>query len=193
MRHQPTPVVRQDCVWRWRRIVSVLQYAWHSGYQLRNLWRQADTLVTPLSERPLWCVAAGLLAGSLLGTAVELPLVPLCSALLVAGFLLLLTWPLPQVQCCCRLGLVGLALTALQLAWQPYALPAHHIARLLPSLPQYVTAEGTLDRAVDTRSDRQYVYLQLQRLAGDGGEQPVTGLVRLSVHTTALPLLPGDG
>src|SRR5262245_62973101 len=105
---------------------------------MRNLWQQADTLVTPLSERPLWCVAAGLLAGSLLGTAVDLPLVPLSGALLLAGFLLLLPWPVPQVQRCCRLGLVGLALTTLQLAWQPYALPAHHIVRLLPSLPQHV-------------------------------------------------------
>ena len=137
-------------------------------------------------------MAAGLLAGSLLGTAVDLPLVPLSSALLVAGLVLLLPWPLPQVQRCCRLGLVGLALTALQLAWQPSALPAHHIVRLLPSLPQHVTLEGSLDRAIDARGDRQYVYLQLHRLVGDHSEQAVTGLVRLSVHTTTLPLLPGD-
>ena len=65
-----------------------LQRAWHVGRHLRDLWQQADTLVTPLSERPLWCVAAGLLAGSLLGTAVDLPLVPLSGALLVAGLLL---------------------------------------------------------------------------------------------------------
>ena len=96
------------------------------------------------------------------------------------------------MQRCCRLGLVGLALTALQLAWQPYALPAHHIVRLLPSLPQHVTLEGTLDRAIDARGDRQYVYLQLHRLEGDHSEQAVTGLVRLSVHTTALPFFPGD-
>src|SRR4029453_17021456 len=160
--------------------------------QLHNLWQQADTLVTPLSERPLWCVAAGLLAGSLLGTTVDLSLVPLSGVLLTAGLLLLLPWPVPQVQRCCRLGLVGLAITSLQLAWQPYALPAHHIARLLPSLPQHVTVEGTLARAVDARSDRQYIYIELHRLEGDRSEQPVTGLVRLSVHTTALPFLPGD-
>ena len=193
MRQELTPAVREDSLGQWRRIVLVLQRAWHGGCrQLRNLWQQADTLVTPLSERPLWCVAAGLLAGSLLGTAVDLPLVPLCGALLIAGLLLLLPWPLPQVQRCCRLGLVGLALTSLQLAWQPYALPSHHIARLLPSLPQHVTVEGTLARAVDARGDRQYVYLELHRLEGDRSEQPVTGLVRLSVHTTALPFLPGD-
>ena len=99
---------------------------------------------------------------------------------------------MPQVQRCCRLGLVGLALTSLQLAWQPYALPAHHIARVLPSLPRHVTVEGTLDRAVDARGDRQYVYLRLHHLEGDRSEQPVTGLVRLNVHTTTLPFFPGD-
>ena len=171
MKQEPTPAVRQDSLRHWRHIVSVLQCAWHVGRRrLHNFWQQADTLATPLSERPLWCVAAGLLAGSLLGTAVDLPLVPLSGALLLAGFLLLPSWPVPQVQRCCRLGLVGLALTTLQLAWQPYALPAHHIVRLLPSLPQHVTVEGTLDRAVDARGDRQYVYLQLQRLEGGQGE-----------------------
>jgi competence protein ComEC len=193
MRQEPTPAVRQDSQGHWRCIAPGLQRAWHVARRpLRDRWPQADSLVTPLSERPLWCVAAGLMAGSLLGTAVDLPLVPLSGALLIAGLLLLLAWPMPLVQRCCRLGLVGLALTSLQLAWQPYALPVHHIARLLPSLPQHVTVEGTLDRAVDARGDRQYVYLQLHRLEGDGGEQPVTGLVRLSVHTTSLPFLPGD-
>ena len=71
--------------------------------QLRYVWQQADTLVAPLSERPLWCAAAGLLAGSLLGTAVDLPLAPLSGALLLVGFLLILPWHVPQVQRCCRL------------------------------------------------------------------------------------------
>src|SRR3989440_4658548 len=136
MRQEPTLTVQQDSLGHWRRIVPVLQCAWHVGRRrLRNLWQQADTLVTPLSERPLWCVAAGLLAGSLLGTAWDLPLMPLGAALLVAGLVLLLPWPMPQLQRCCRLGLVGLALTALQLAWQIDSLPAHHIARVFPSLP----------------------------------------------------------
>ena len=86
MNQTPTPVIRQDFLEHWRRIAAVVQCAWHGGRrQLRHLWQQADTLVAPLSERPLWCVAAGLLAGSLLGTAVDLPLVPLSGALLVAG------------------------------------------------------------------------------------------------------------
>src|SRR5262245_43626390 len=99
MRQEPTPAVRQGSLGHWRSIVPALQHAWHGGCrQLRNLWQQVDTLVIPLSERPLWCVAAGLLAGSLLGTAVDLPLVALSGALLVAGSLLLLPWPVPQVQ-----------------------------------------------------------------------------------------------
>ena len=175
MKQEPAPAVEQD-FWWWRR----------------DCWQQADTFIAPLSERPLWCVAVGLLAGSLLGTAVDLPLVPLSGALLCAGLLLLLPWPVPQVQRCCRLGLVGLALTSLQLAWHIYALPPHHIVRLLPSLPPHVTVAGTLERAVDARGDRQYVYLRLQHLENDHIEQPVTGHVRLNVHATALPFLPGD-
>jgi len=159
---------------------------------MRDRWQRADTLVTPLSERPLWCVAAGLLAGSLLGTAVDLPLVPLSAALLIAGLLLLLPWPLPQVQHCCRLGLVGLALTSLQLAWFIHALPPHHIARVLPYLPRQVTVEGTLDRAVDVRGDSQYVYLRLHHIEDAQRRQLVTGLIRLNVHATALPFFPGD-
>src|SRR5215510_7425355 len=97
--------------------------------QMRYVWQQADTLIAPLSERPLWCVTAGLLAGSLLGTAIDLPLVPLSGVLLLAGVFLILPWPVPQVQRCCRLALMGLALTSLQLAWSIHALPPHHIAR----------------------------------------------------------------
>jgi competence protein ComEC len=175
MKQEPTPTVGWDFGWRWR-----------------GCWQQVDTLVTPLRERPLWCVAAGLLAGSLLGTAVNLPLVPLSAALLCAGLFLLLPWPVPQWQHCCLLGLVGLALTSLQLAWHMYALPPHHIVHLLPSLPQHVTVAGTLDRAVAARGDRQYVYLRLLHLENDHMTQPVTGLVRLNVHATALPFLPGD-
>ena len=45
---------------------------------------------------------------------------------------------------------------------------------------------------MDARGDRQYVYLRLQHLENDHIEQPVTGLVRLNVHATSLPFLPGD-
>src|SRR5437763_13640609 len=69
--------------------------------------QQADTLVTPLRERPPWCVAAGLLAGSLLGTAWDLPLRPLGAALLLAVLVLLLPWPMPPRQRRCRVALVA--------------------------------------------------------------------------------------
>ena len=47
MRQELTPTVRQDSLGHWRRIVLVLQRAWHGGCrQLRNLWQQADTLVS---------------------------------------------------------------------------------------------------------------------------------------------------
>src|SRR5215510_14613587 len=86
MNQAPTPAVRQDCVWHWRRVVPVLQRAWHVGRRkLHHLWQQVDTLASPLSELPLCCVAAVLLVGSLLGTTFYLPLMPLIGALLIAG------------------------------------------------------------------------------------------------------------
>lgn len=179
--------------WPWARVLLLLQYGWRCGCgQLYRAGQQVDALVTPLSERPLWCVTAGLLLGSLLGTAVDLPLVPLGGVLVLTGLSLLPRWPVPQVQRCCRLGLVGLALTSGQLAWHLHALPAHHIARVVPSLPRYVTVEGSLERAVVSRGDRQHVYLRVHRVESAARGQAVTGLVRLNVHASVLPLLPGD-
>jgi competence protein ComEC len=160
--------------------------------QLRRAGQQADAGATGLSERPLWCVAAGLLAGSLLGTAVDLPLWPLGAALVLAGLVLLPPWPVPRLQRCCRLGLVGLALTTLQLAWHVHALPPHHIARIVPSWPRHVTVEGTVERTMAVGADRQHVYLRLHHLASAQHQQAVTGRVRLNVHSPALPFFPGD-
>ena len=73
-------------------LIMALQDHFRPPLSVRRHWhalQQADTLVTPLRERPLWCVAAGLLAGSLLGTAIDLPLMPLGAALLLAGLVLL--------------------------------------------------------------------------------------------------------
>ena len=145
------------------------------------------------NERPLWCVALGLLCGSLLGTAVDLALWPLCGALGIAGGLVLLPWPLPQVRRCCRLALVGLALTTLQLAWAGQALPPHHIAQMVATLPRHVTVEGTLDRPVEIRQGHAYVSLQLHRLAREAQPwQPTIGRIRLHIHAASVPLLPGD-
>ena len=108
--NQPTPTVQHNSLWPWRCVVLLLQRGWHVWhYQVRHVWPQADTLVTPLSERPLWCVAAGLLVCSLLGTAIDLPLVPLGAGLLLVGLVLLPPWPVPQLQRCGRLGQIGRA------------------------------------------------------------------------------------
>ena len=115
---------------------------------------------------------------------------PLSGGLLVGG--LLLPFPAPQLRRYARLGLLGLALTSLQLAWQGRALPAQHIAHVLPSLPSHVTIEGTIVRAIETHDAHQYVSLELQRLESETGWQPISGLVTPNVHTTALALLPGD-
>lgn len=155
-------------------------------------WQQVDAYCTPLRARPLWCVVLGLLTGSLLGTAADLPLWPLSGALGLALACTALLWPLPQMRGCCRLALMGLALTALPLAWRVQALPEQHIARLVDTLPRQVTIEGSVDRAVEVRQGHAYVTLALQRLDAGPGWQPVTGLVRLHVPVATLPLLPGD-
>src|SRR5207244_10247304 len=117
-KYQPTSAIRQGSLWYWGRVVPLLQRGWHVGCrQVRNTWHQADTLITPLGERPLWCVAAGLLAGSLLGTAIDLPLMPLGAALVLAGLVLLLPCAVPHRRPWCRLGLVRLALPSPHLAW----------------------------------------------------------------------------
>src|SRR5262245_66594801 len=104
MKQEPTPPVRQDGVWPWRRVVSWLQRAWHIGHrQLRDRGQHADTFVTPLSERPLWCVAAGLLAGRLLGTVVDLHLLAVGGDVVIVGFLLILCLHVPKFEGVCHL------------------------------------------------------------------------------------------
>lgn len=169
---------------------------WASGSCLRQprglSLQHVDTGVAPLQARPLWCVAAGMLGGSLLGTTWELSFVPLSGILLLLGLCLSLPFPARRLRHCVRLGLLGVALTAIQLAWQSYARPPHHIVHLLPALPPYVTIEGTLARPVETRDGHQYLYIELQRIESTQGWQPTCGMVRLNVHTRSLTLLPGD-
>jgi len=113
--------------------------------QMRDVWQQADTLIAPLSERPLWCVAAGLLVAACSGPRFDLPLAPLSGALLLAGCFLIL--PGPYRRCSAAVVWPGGSGSdfAYKLAWFIHALPPHHIARVLPSLPRHVTVEGTLD------------------------------------------------
>lgn len=145
-------------------------------------------------QRPLYSLLAGLISGILLGTFVAL------SPALIAVLLLAMAvacWPLPgqHLQRCGCLLLVGLTSTHLSLSWQQRALPPHHIAHHLSSLVrQRIHIEGELDRPVDARQDRQYLFVRLKRLHGPHGWQAVTGRVRLKIHAsdTTIKLLPGD-
>ncbi|ETW96323.1 MAG: hypothetical protein ETSY1_27075, partial [Candidatus Entotheonella factor] len=151
-----------------------------------------DTWAAWWHHRPLFGLLAGLIIGSFLGTST--PLSPALIALLILTTAVV-AWPWPHrhLQACCRLFLMGLILTHLPLSWQQRALPPNHIAHLLPHLArQRIQIEGELDRPVDARHNRQYVFVHLQRLHGPNGWQSVTGRIRLKIHTAHTGLLPGD-
>jgi competence protein ComEC len=143
-------------------------------------------------HRPLYSLLAGLISGVFLGTSMALsPL--LIAILLLATAGVWWPWPYRHLQGCCRMLLVGLTLTHLSLSWQQRALPPNHIAHHLPHLVrQRIQIEGELDRPVDARHDRQYVFVRLQRLDGPHGWQAVVGRVRLKIHAIDVDLLPGD-
>jgi len=143
------------------------------------------------SQRPLFCLLAGLIGGCILGTAAISPTLIL---LLCTGVALVWPrWPYAHLQRCCRLLLAGLLLAHMHLAWRQQALPLDHIAHLLHAMPrQRITVEGRLYRPVEPRGDRQYVYLRLRRLRDTQQWRRVTGQIRLNVHTTDLAFWPGD-
>ena len=146
-----------------------------------------------LWERPLLCLAAGLLGGSAINAAVRPPAYLLLAALAAMGLALLPRWPRVDVRRCCRVAFLGLALTFLHLGWQGLPLPAEHVSHQLPARPERWHVEGVVDRAVVPRGDRQYVYLRLQRLQREAKpSETVSGLIRINVHTDRLPYLPGD-
>ena len=144
-------------------------------------------------ERPLLCLAAGLLGGSAIHAAVRPPAYLLLVVLVAMGLALLPRWPRADVQRCCRVAFLGLVLTFLHLGWQGLPLPPEHVSHKLPDRPERWHVEGVVDRAVVPRGDRQYVYLRLRRLQRQ--ERPweaASGLIRINVHTDRLPYLPGD-
>ena len=144
-------------------------------------------------ERPLLCVAAGLLGGSAANAALRLPTPLIVGVLVAVGLVLVPRWPCVAAQQCCRLAFLGLLLTFLQLGWQGLALPPDHVSHKLSERPERWHVEGVVDRAVVARGDRQYVYLRLHRLQRP--EQPweaVSGVIRINVHADSLPYLPGD-
>ncbi len=159
---------------------------------LRQALDDVDNRAAWLSQRPLFCVLAGIMSGSAIGITVPLS-PPLIALALLAVVLVWRRWPQVHLQRCCRLLLTGLLLTHLQLAWQQRALPLDHIAHWLPAAPrQRISIDGRLYRPVETRGDRQRLYVRLHRLRDTQGWRPVSGRVRLNVHTTALTFLPGD-
>ena len=144
-------------------------------------------------ERPLLCVAAGLLGGSALNATIGLPVPWLAGLLSAIGLGLLPRWPCADAQRCCRLAFLGLALTFLHLGWLGLPLSPDHVSHKLPDRPERRHVEGVIDRAVESRGDRQLVYLRLRRL--QRLEQPwesVSGVIRISVHAGSLPYQPGD-
>ena len=146
-----------------------------------------------LWERPLLCLAAGLLGGSAVNAAVHPPAYLLLVVLMVMGLALLPRWPRVDVQRCCRAAFLGLVLTCLHLGWYGLPLPPEHVSHKLSGHPERWHVEGVVDRAVVPRGDRQYVYLRLRRLQRQGKPwEAVSGLIRINVHTDSLPYLPGD-
>ncbi len=160
--------------------------------RLQQYVRVLDSRAAWWRHRPLFALLAGFISGVLVGTSTALS-PALITCLLLATAAVWWPWPYRHLQGCCRLLLVGFILTHLSLSWQQRALPPNHIAHHLPSLArQRVRIEGELDRPVDARHNRQYVFLRLQRLRGPKGWQSAVGGVRLKLHTTDLTLFPGD-
>ena len=145
-------------------------------------------------ERPLLCLAAGLLGGSAVNAAVGLPTPLVVGVLAAMGLGLLPRWPRVDAQRCCRVAFLGLVLTFLHLGWYGLPLPPEHVSHKLSDRPERWHVEGVVDRAVESRVDRQFVYLRLHRLQRPGQSwEAVSGVVRINVHADSLPYLPGDG
>ena len=144
-------------------------------------------------ERPLLCLAAGLLGGSAVNAVIRLPAPLVVGVLAAVGLGLLPRWPCVAAQRCCWAAFLGSLLTFLQLGWQGLPLPPEHVSHELSERPERWHVEGVVNRAVVPRGDRQFVYLRLRRLQRQG--QPwkaVSGLIRVNVHADSLPYLPGD-
>ena len=144
-------------------------------------------------ERPLLCLAAGLLGSSAVNAVIRLPDPLLVVLLAVTGLALVPRWPWVDAQRCCRVAFLGLTLTFLHLGWQGLPLPPEHVSHKLAERPERWHVEGVVDRAVVPRGDRQFVYLRLHRLQRrEQSWEAASGLIRVNVHADRLPYLPGD-
>ena len=152
-----------------------------------------ERLAIQVWKRPLLCVASGLLGASAVHAAVSLPTPWLVSAMTVMGLALLPRWPCSIAQRCCRVAFLGAAAVFVHLGWLGLELPPEHVSHRLPERPERWHVEGVVDRAVESRGDRQRVYLNLRRLQRPGQRWEATrGVVRINVHAESLPYLPGD-
>ena len=148
---------------------------------------------TRVWRRPLLCLAAGLLGGSVINTAVSLSTPWLIIAMAAMGLGLLPRWPCCAAQRCCRVAFFGAAFVFLHLGWLGWELPPDHVAHRLPERPERWNVEGIVDRAVESRGDRQRLHLSLRRMQRPGQSwEPVRGVVRINVHADSLRYLPGD-
>ncbi len=145
-----------------------------------------------LRLNPLVCLLTGLIGGSLLGTEVSLS-PQIIGCLLLATGLVCRSWPYLSLQHGARFVLAGIILAHAVTCWHSRALPLNHIAHMLPAhVNQRLTVEGSLYRPTESFHERQRLYLRLSRLRDTTGWRAVTGRIRLNVHATALPFLPGD-
>ncbi len=74
-------------------------------------------------ERPLLCLAAGLLGGSAANAVAHFPAPLVVGVLAAVGLGLLPRWPCVATRRCCRVAFLGLLLTSLHLGWQGLPLP----------------------------------------------------------------------
>ena len=162
-------------------------------WTLAGVAQRLEPYAARVWRRPLLCLASGLLGGSALNAAVSLPAPRLITALAAMGLSLLPRWSCHALQLCCRAALLGAALVFLHIGWLGLELPPEHVSHKLPERPERWHVEGVVDRPVESRGDRQLVYLSLRRLQRPGQSwEAARGVVRINVHADSVPHLPGD-
>lgn len=186
-RRQPVSPADASLLWQWPPWQRAAKFS-------AALCMYIEVRATWWDDRPLWCMAAGVLGGSWLGLQRIPPVWLLMGAVLAFSLACLPGQRMPRLRRCSRIALLGAVLIAMHLCWRARPLPADHIAHHLLPRAHPMTVEGIVERPVEARGDRQHLYLRLQRrqIAREETWQSVSGLVRLNIHSTSLPLLPGD-
>ena len=95
-------------------------------------------------ERPLLCLAAGLLGGSAANAVAHFPAPLVVGVLAAAGLGLLPRWPCIATRRCCWVAFLGLLLTSLHLGWQGLPLPPEHVSHELSDRPERWHVEGVV-------------------------------------------------